>query len=103
MIFNISLVIFFRIFFVVFQSLQFTETMNSKLSYPAYIKENYKDHLLQSVKSIPCDGYFDFKCDNGYAFLNVDRKLATSALSGLRKEGFSLRYIIRKQKYPGST
>ena len=73
----------------------------SELSFTKHIEQNYKQKILQSIQNIPCKGYFDFKVDNGYAFLNVSRNFASYLKKVLKKEGFKLRYMIRKWKYPG--
>ena len=75
--------------------------MHPKTSYLAYIKETYRKSILQSIQSVPCEGYFDFKAANGYAFLHVEKEFANASLTVLKDEGFSLRYMIRKNKCPG--
>ena len=70
-------------------------------AYKIQIKERYSAKILESIEHISCEGYFDFKEENGYAFLNVSRDLATSPLKLLKDDSFGLRYMIRKNKYPG--
>ena len=47
------------------------------------------------------EGELEFTLKNSYAFVSVSTKFASRAENIMKHEGFSLRYMIRKKKFPG--
>ena len=71
-------------------------------SYARWIRDKYKEEMLQAIKEVKCEGCFDFG-ENGYCFLSVSADFAYRVSKILQKEGFGVRYQIRKNKFPGKT
>ena len=67
------------------------------------IKERYEKEMLEAIKDVPCEGTFDYKSDNGFAYLNVDRGFGFNCAFVMRKMGFRVRYNIFKNMDPGNT
>ena len=66
-----------------------------------YIVEQYETDLIKSVQNVRSEGYFNFKEENGYCFLKVSSNYARKSVPILEHEGFCLRRMIRKYRYPG--
>ena len=59
--------------------------------------------LLQAVKNIECVGKFQWRKDNGYAFVSVSNQFGfQSLLPGLYAKGFRVRWTIKKRRYPAA-
>ena len=76
--------------------------MGKKNSYPVYLKKNYEDSLVHSVKHLRWIGYFNYSSENKYSFLDVSKEFANLPHQILSQEGFCVRYLIRKNKFPGA-
>ena len=70
-------------------------------NFPEQIISMYEKKLLESVQSTAMFGYVDIK-ENGYAFVNVSREFVENVLTVLENEGFKLRWMIRKERYPAT-
>jgi hypothetical protein len=46
-------------------------------------------------------GRYGFNSKNSYAFISVTCQFARTAERIMKQEGFCLRYLIRKNKFPG--
>ena len=68
------------------------------MAYPGIIVEKYCLPLMDSVKSVKCEGSFGFNEENGFAFMSVS---ADFALKSFEVPNFNVRYTIRKNKFPG--
>ena len=67
------------------------------------ILTNFSSSLLQAVEKIACEGRFQWRRDNGYAFLGVSNQFGfESLLPGLYEKGFRVRWNIRKRRYPAA-
>ena len=77
------------------------EPLTLPMTFEEYLRKKYENLLVESVKEIRCEGYFDYKEENGYAFVNVSNEFPIMPIKILRNEGFSIRYLIRKRRYPG--
>jgi hypothetical protein len=67
------------------------------------ILPDYIPNLLQAIKNIECVGRFEWRKDNGYAFLSVSNQFGfKSLLPGLFERGFRVRWTIRKRRTPAA-
>ena len=71
-------------------------------SYAKWIRDKYKVEMLNAIKEVKCEGCFDFG-ENGYCFLSVSADFAYRVSKIMQKEGFGVRYQIRKNRFPGKT
>ena len=69
-------------------------------SYGRHLRDKYKEEMLNAIRGVKCEGCFDFG-DNGYCFLSVSANFAHQVAKIMQKEGFGVRYQIRKNRFPG--
>ena len=64
---------------------------------------SFPPSLLQAIQKIECEGSFEWRKDNGYAFLSVSSELGfLSLLPALYAKGFRVRWTIRKKRFPAA-
>ena len=71
------------------------------LDFPKKLIEKYSDEILTAIKNVSRKGKFNFKVDNGFTYLDASSDFAWLILDILRREGFVVRYQIRKNRTPG--
>lgn len=75
----------------------------TRLDFGKRIERRYGSELMKVTEGIEWTGSFEYKKDNGFAFINVDNNIGFQCESVLKNEDFKVRYTIRKNKFPGKT
>ena len=69
-------------------------------NYASKLIDKHKEEMFKAIKSVKCEGCFDY-CENGYCFLSVSADFAHCVAPIMKEEGFTIRYQIRKNRFPG--